>query len=565
MLFFLSLQALAASLGDPVDEAVAVHLTQGGLAAVGDVVEALLPPRFEVSALEGTFACAEADENPLSYQLDPLTLLLEVQDVQLVAAEGQLSLALYATLGSTGSTLTARGDCSVLTGLDEVCAVELPTTGVELHMAVELVADEQGLDAIVSDPTFDLSPIGNPLSGCTLSSAMGTLLGQDPAAISGLIAGLVEPTLADLAPTVEEALEGALGSLALDTDLALGGSTLALHLEPTRVELAEPGMVVGLGGSVGLDHPSDCVPWEAGLALYQAGWPPLGETAAGSSLAYDAGLLLGADFVDSALFAVWASGLLCQDVSDLGGAALTSGVLASFLGDRYAQTFGEGAPARVIATPRDPLRARFEHDQPPLHVDLTGLDLQVITELDGRQVQVAAVEVSADIGVGVALDGGALTTALLMTPDRFRFEELGSEYLDPGYGEGLGGLVLSLLGSLLPADLLPSFQLPYLLGAEVGGLWWIPTEDGAWQGAYALIDSSAVQPVAVPGCDAQALGCDGSGGGVEFDLNTALGCGESAGCGGEGSSCSTVAVVPVGRLLLALGALAGAAARRRRR
>ena len=97
-------------------------------------------------------------------------------------------------------------DCSVLTNLTETCGVDLPTTAIEAHMAVSLamVGDEIIVEA--TDPTVTVSPVGNPLSDCTLAAAIGTVLGQDPLFISTMLLDMIEPELAGLKSWHSESL-----------------------------------------------------------------------------------------------------------------------------------------------------------------------------------------------------------------------------------------------------------------------------------------------------------------------------------------------------------------------
>lgn len=558
--------ALSAQLGDPVEKAVAVHVTQHGLTTLGEAVEALVPPAITIEAMEGEYQCSDESDELLSYALDRTDLLLSVEQVELKPGTDRLDLAVYASLSSSASTLTVSGDCSVLTDLDETCGVQIPTTAVEFHLGMTLAVVDEVVDVVVDDPVISISPINNPLSDCTLESAVGTALGQDDELISGLILSFVEPELLALGPTIEEALEGVFDQMNIETSFALGASTLELALYPTRVEVSEAGLVLGLGADMDVDQPSDCVDWEAGFQDTGADWPVFAETAPGTDLPYDVGLVLSKDMVDQLLFTAWAGGLLCMEVSDLAGAELNAGLLGTFLGEDFQGTFEDEAPASVLVVPTQPPRARFEHDRPYLHADMEQLQLHLASVLDGRDLRVAQVDVDVDLGVDVDLSTEQLALGLDMGEGALGFTEAWSDLLRPGYAQGLSEMVDTLLGSLIPEDLLPTIDLPSLMGVQLGGVWWIPSEDGAWHGAYVLLDVSEVQPIEVPGCDAQAIGCEGET--PDFDWEAALGCGEeggSSGCSSEsgGTSCTTVPVMPMRLLVLAM-VLLGAGLRRRK-
>jgi len=578
----LLLPARAASPGDPIDEAVAVQISTTGLEHLGDAVRKLVPTTFPVDDLSGEYSCSDADAAPLTYSLDGIDLLLSADEVLITPSDGRLDLTLYATLSSTASVLTISGDCSVLTDLDEECGVEIPTTAVEAHlgMTIDMVEGEDGattFDVVVEPMTLDISPVGNPLSDCTLSSAIGTMLAQDPEAISDLLLGLVEPSLDDLGPTIEQPLEDALNSLSIDTSFELQGVLLDLSIYPSLFELSDTGLVLGLGAQVDVGELSDCVDWSAGSQLAGAGWPDFAATASGTSLKQDAALYLSKDFVDHTLWMLWAGGLLCLDANEYVPGGLNAGLLSGVLDDDFSELFPEDAPISLLIEPASAPTVRFEEDGPPIRVDITGLGLPLGGELDRRDVRILQVDADAELAVDVWLDewadtgggtGTQLATELVFDPDDIEFQETYSDLLGPGYSEGLSSLVGTLIGGLLPEDALPSVDLPSLMGIGLGALVWLPTDDGAWQGGYLLLDTTGVQPITIDGCSVDGLGCDGSGG-SSVDIGDLLGCsGSDTGCGGgcEDTTCSAQpGVVAAWRGRLGLLAFLGLAIGLRRR
>lgn len=567
-LMFMTAVASAGDLDGAVNEAVAVHITNQGLSHLGDLVEALVPGSFVIEAGGGELACDDQGD-PLSYSLSELELLLAVDEVDLRAADGRLELTLYGTLSSTEASLDVSGDCSILTDLEEACGVQLPVTAMQADLSI-LVEEVDGTFDVTVDPlSVDISPIGNPISDCTLASAVGTLIGQNPDAISGLILDNIEPALDGLPETIESSLEDVFTSLTFETEFELlAGAALGIGLAPSSVELSEAGLILGLGAEITGGDSGDCVDTSAGPALSGKGWPAFAETAAGTSLPYDVGLFVGRDFVNHLLWSAWGSGALCIELEELNGAQLTTGLMSSFFGAEVAELFGEEEPALLTITPDVAPYAVFSDDQPPVAIGLEQMGVELYSKLDGRTVRALRVDVDGDIGINVGLADSVLQTELVLDEGSLGYTETYSELLWPGFSAGLPSLVELALGSFLPEDLLPTVAVPYLLGAELSEVAWLPSADGDWLGGYILLETEAVQPLELGGCSASDLGCDSGGAGFELDLESALGCsadGGGFGCEDSGAGCAVGGrvFIPTARLFPALIVLLGAALRRR--
>jgi hypothetical protein len=563
--------------GSPLDEALALHVTNTGLAHLGDVVEGLVPQSFPVSDLGGELACDEADADPLSYQLDELELTIAVENVDLVASDGRLDLTLYLTLGSTYSELVINGDCSILAGLDEVCGVELPTTAATAHIGFELELLPDSIRASVDDVSFWVSPVGNPLSGCTLSSAIGTLLGQDPEFISSLLMNLVSPELDGVGADIEDALSGAFDALWIETDLSLGDADLTLSIYPSSLVLDDSGLLLGLGASSSMSAISDCVPAGLGSETRQEGWPRFSETAWDGALTYDAGLFVNGDFVNHILWEVWASGLLCIDAGALAadaGINLSTDFLGTLYGDEFKALFPEDSPATLRGFSTLPPQVLFDDDV-PLALDLQDFALETVAELDGRKVRVNAITLADDIGLDPGISSAAVAPILMLDLANLQFAEPVNEFLSPGFSDGVADFVPTILDQFGVGDsvndLIPTFTIPTLYGVGLETVFWIPRDDGQWMGGFFLLDVDEVEPLVLEGCSGGSLGCGegdtgGLGGGLEFEellgcgtIEQDLGCaaggdtgydtglGSSGDCGGcessgggcEDSSCST--------------------------
>lgn len=562
--------AQAGDLDGTVEEAIAVHVTNQGLARLGDIVEALVPPFFTIEAGTGSLACDESSS--LTYSLEELTIFITVDDVVLRGEDGALKLTLYGTLDSNNALAAINGSCSVLENLDESCVVLLPTTAIQADLSIQIAEVDGEIDVTVDPFTLSVSPINNPIAECSLASAVGALLGQNPNALSDLIVDSIAPAFEELPATIEAPLEEALSALTFDTEFELlPGYSLGLGLFPSRVEISEAGVILGLGADIVAGDGAACVDTASGPPVNGAGWPTFSEQASGSSLRYDAGLFLGRDFVDHVLWSIWGSGALCIELEDLAGTPLSTGLMGTFFGDEVVELFGEDEAALIAIRPDVAPYAIFSDDQPPLAVGVEALGVELYGPLDYRQTRALRVDVNGDIGINAGITEGVLAAELVIDDAALDFSEVYSELLQPGYSQGLPGLVDLALNSFLPDDLLPSVTLPYLLGAELSDIIWQPTEDGNWQGGYLLLDVSGVEPIELPGCSADAIGCDGGGIGFEFDLEDALGCADGGdmglGCEDSGDGCASGGriFVPTARLFPAVVAILGVLIRRRER
>ncbi len=331
-------------------------------------------------------------------------------------------------------------------------------------------------------------------------------------------------------------MQDALDAMVLDTSVALGDAALDLSVRPTEVVADEGGLQVRLAVDLGgTDEPSPCAdaeawPWEPP----GADWPVLVDsTAPGSTLTYDGGLLLSRELVDRLLWEVWAAGGLCLDLGELSGLDLTSDFLAPFLDPAFGELFVEPSPLALRLAPGPPPAAVLSADTPPLAIAVDDLGLELVGALDERSVRLFRVGLAAQVGVDPGVTAEEIVPAILLDPIDLAMTETYNPFLPVGFSGGLEDLVATLLPSFLPE--LGATPLATAAGIGLGDVFYVPTDDDAWLGAYALLDTSAVEPVEVTGCSGASLGCSAEGGdtGAELDLDTLLGCSD-AGCSAEG-------------------------------
>lgn len=522
---------------DPVPEAVAVSVSRAGLDRLGNALGDVMPESFSIGSLGSELACDEADPTAvLTIEVDALDVLIHVDEVSIVPSRERLDIAFYGAIDSTPTTLSAAGSCPPLTDLEETCAVELGTTPIEAHFGLGLTLGGGVVDATVDELTVTLGAITNPVEGCTVASAIGTLLGQNPLALTELLQEQIDPAMADLGPTLEASVEEALAALTMDTSFALGEAELALHLEPTELDLDEDGLLITLGATLETPPVSPCVV-EAPVPSGDPPLPVLDGNGPGD-LQYDLAAVVNKTFVDQILHAVYNSGTLCIDAGALSGLTLDTALLGAAFGDQWGALFPEPQPVDLVIAPTTPPTIRFEDDGAPVRLDLNGLGLQTWSALDARDVRIFGIAMQGEVGVNVAYADGALTPSLDLDPADLAMEELGHELLGPGYAQGLADFLPTILDAALPADLLPTIALPSFNGIGVEAMWFLPAQGGDWLGVWVTLDTDDVTPLELAGCEGGAIGCDGESS-PEFDIESALGCSsEGGGCGAESLGCS---------------------------
>ncbi len=537
----LALPSFAGTLepGQDLDEAIGVHITKDGLMTLGDIVEGVMPNGIPVTDISGEQLCSTSDQSPLAYTLGDMEIYLTAQSVELDTSNGILDFWFYMTMSSTATTLDVSGDCTFLTDLEETCGVELPVTAITVHLPVSMEIVDDAFEVVSGDLEFTISPIGNILSDCILSDAIGTLLNQNENAISDMIYSLVAPALEDASSDIDTVIEEALEALNVSTDLSIGEATLGIDLYPSALTFSESGMGIGLGARISApDNIDSCVAEPgAGSDTLGGSWPVLSDTAPGSNLPYDIGLLINRDFVDHLLWNVWAAGGLCIDLSILNGVPVNTDLIGTFLDDEFHSIFPLREDAQVEVVPGMPPLVEFYDDAPSMGVLVEDLFVELYANLDGRRTRIFQTSMGGEVGFDPGITSTMLAPELIMDDELFVLAERWSDLLSQGYAAGLSGFVDTVLATdIIPTDILPTMSLPTLMGAGIDGVFWIPTEDGQWQGGYILLDTESVVPIEAPGCSGDgALGCDAS----SDDLLLAFGCSsdDPLGCGGESSGC----------------------------
>lgn len=264
------------------------------------------------------------------------------------------------------------------------------------------------------------------------------------------------------------------------------------------------------------------------------------------------GANISADMANQALYAVYTGGLLCLDVASLVDPEtipipINDELIYLIGGDGFKEVVTPGAPISLVTQPTAVPTVSFDGAS-DIEVLVDDLEINIYSDVMGRQARVIAVAADATAGVNLDFDGmtGALGIGLNLD-DAFTFTSVGDEFV-AGSGadiaEGLGGLVDQLLGLLLPSllgDL--AFELPSISGIGLQSLSFSALGDqGQW-----LNGDANIGLVTYGSADGGCGGCGGDTGG-------------DASCGGGG--CSQGAAFNLGTYLLVLLPLVGLRRRR---
>ena len=556
--------AQAEELTFATNQALAVHLPTGGLDQIGVALRNVLPSSINVASGANSIDCSST--STVTYAIDELDLIFAIDDVEFITQDGYLDLLVTGHLGSSESTATITGDCSVLTDLDEVCDIQIGTTPFTLSMSMFLQLTETGLVVEADSPLFEVAPVTNPLSNCVLSDGLDTVLGQDPYVFSNLLRDAVEPELDVIPQAIQANLSDVLETLVVSENIDLLGRNLSVLLEPSEVRVDESGILLGFGADIAVPTLNQCVDTTVWLPPEDNDWPAFTGEMFVTGMRYDIGVFVGQHFVNQVLYAVWASEALCIDVASFTGLEFTGEFAAGFFGDELGALMGS-KPVAMTLEANQPFTVQFSDDQPPISIATDGLVLQTKGEILDRDVRLQSVELGADLGLYMDLANNRLSMEVPIDSQDFFYTEEYFEILPPGYSQDVPNLIDLALGSVLTEDMFPTLILPKILGLELSNIIWQPSTDGTWLGGHIILDVDNIEASQITGCSADSLGCDGGGPTIDIDINNILGCDDTTvGCEGGCSQASDGHItlrLPAGRVFGLLLIVSVVAIRRR--
>jgi hypothetical protein len=263
---------------------------------------------------------------------------------------------------------------------------------------------------------------------------------------------------------------------------AVAGGVNADGTSTTKTD-ATGGLVLGIMGGTNSPSLSPCVPMlqpptfptpdpiDFDVAAMEAGLPPV--------TSYHAGLGVAGNFINKALFDVYASGTLCLNIDSSVSSFLSSSLFSTFLPSLGLLTHGQNAPLLIALRPKNPPQVRIGlgstktvgtntvPDDPLLTVSMTQVQLDFYAFIEERFVRLFSIETDLSLPLSLKFDPVAgtvqpvlagLDTALANT------QALNSEILAEDPSElanllpKLIGLVQPLLGSVLKPIALPTFS-----------------------------------------------------------------------------------------------------------
>lgn len=545
-----------------IENAVYVDIPPQGFEAIAAAAVGLVPtslPIDDVSDEGGTWCFNYA------FSLSGAWVAFEVVDTVITPEDGYLDLTITLNV-QVNDASDPFALYTELACIGDTCEGYVKPFPVTLHttLALDVVRGSDGnptLDATVGtlDLTYDLDTTSDiDLGDCGIST-LDEILGFFGLDLYGFVVDLVdsqlESALADVGPQIETAIEDAFGSVLIDQDVDLNGTTLHVSLYPSDVQIDPSGVRLAMNGGLSSDAASDCIAeFDPGGSLATPSDPPdIGSAPDGVDSDYHLGALISDDFANQGLYSLWRGGLLCYTLGDELGIPLDTGTVLTLLaGDAFDELFPEPAPIGIQTRPRQPplLDLTGEHD---LNVAVDELGLEIYADVDGRKAQVLGLDLGVDAGVDLSLDGstGDLglgidlgTDTMSCTVRSNEFEPEANAEIESQCAGALGSLAGTVLSGLLGdlAFALPSFSNMGVTDLEVAATG--PSND--WLGLYAWIGEVSY------GSGDTSLGC----GGTDTGSGTS-----SSGCSGGG--CSTGGRSTSRWALLAIP-LALAALRRRR-
>ncbi len=521
--------------GGTVAKALTVDVTPSGLDFVVDQAMSMLPAQIAMPDMSGTESCFFSTLNYAVYQGDPSNgVHVDVTSATVSPNDGYFDLSISATIVGTGTDVTGGGSeqvrcvsrveywgcgtsCNQPNGKWAVLRLEPTPFAVTTQLYLSLVTDpETGEPTLHATTPLDRDDISLTLQG--LDAAGCTSIDLIIAAVKGLIVDQVkDQIIAKVNEEVLPAIEEAFASLRYDDVVAVGASSMHVKIVPSALDIEPEGMALSMSSMMAPEEKTTCVPIapDAG-SRFTPGEPPyFGLTSPGGN-EFHLAAAIADDFVNQALFSAWYAGMLCQEVSEVGGSPLSTDLLAlaGLSGPLWKLGVEDGAPMLIVIKGYESPEAAFGGEH-LIDVAVRRLEVSIFAEVQERMARLVALDLSIDAGVNLVVDEASQLTVAM---------ELGEEDVagEVAYGEPLGSEADTLLGFLpvMMGQLLPQLSegLAPIDLSNLGGVALLDPEFVAIQGAGGVPNDTlgfyTAFGAAAGGCEAGGTGGCGVGGGT---------------------------------------------------
>ena len=554
--YFLTVLALfpvAASAGWPVgsriDDSVVVDITPEGLGSLQALLGDFIPPRIDVPPI------SEADENGCAFGG-----CLYAYDIDVSNMYVEVTIDRMDFVPSPPDTLTIDADATIIVNtpsdpallaidielfggsiIDDTCDLYVDPVQIALNLPLQLtlvpdpngvdvdgdnVPDTKLMDVVIPPIDLGLYADGNDINfdSCGLASVINSVntvtsfFGFDLYdLILDQFTPMIDDLVAELPAEIEPVIEDTFNGLIISEELDLLGTPLTFTVWPEDLRMAAGGLRMSLASVT--DVPMNSCIEQFGIdesVSTPSVLPNVGEMPGSLPWPAHAGAVVDDDFVNQVLYGVWAGGTLCYELPDPTGSLdlplpIDSNLLNLLAPEVYEDLFPETAPLKIVTRPTEPPRLDPDGTK-DVNVALDGLGLGFFAQVDGRQVRLLNIGLTADIGLdldydgttgdmslGIDLDSGAFVP----TVDVNEFRPDASAQIEDSFGTLFDSLVGPLLGGVLgdTTFAIPSFEGLGLteMAVEPAGV------DGEMIGAYV---QTGLVPFESAGCDEDG-GCSG--------------------------------------------------------
>ena len=522
--------------GADIADGLAVHVTPKGVDFLESQIANLIPPTVGVANQQGNlFSCLF---DTCVWRLRNTVVTLDVGKVSLTPLEGRLQLHLELWVSATARVET--NGCLFNNGCNVVLDPSLVIADTTIEM--QLVPDGTGrFDIDAETEAFDIQlDLGDPdINNCLLGNFLEFFVELFLGNIEDAVVGVLED---QVRPLIEPAIEDAFNSLNIAGSFDIAGAAIGYDFYPTRLEL-HPGTIgVVMGGHFASETVAPCADPDRGSLLTVGALPDYSQVPS----QYDLAGSIADDILNQLLFSAWRSGLLCRTVDEMGGAPLSSDLLA-MLGGSLSTIMTDGGPlALQITTPEPPIATLGGPNGETAVVSLANMRLDVFADVRDRMVRIFGLTLSPTAGVTLTMGAdGVLVPELNFDPTQMGAQVAYNE-LAPDVNETLLTLLPTILEQFLPqlTDAIPPIALPDLGGIVLESADFTP--DGP-AGDYLTAHASLGGQVSAGGCSAiPDGGCGVDAGGLGCSI-------KGNGRRGRGSA-ATLFATPV-MLLVGIGSL----------